>query len=88
MKMTLNDGLAEITLEKKVFLPSQKGLSGLVISNDNKLTLTILGVSLVVIILLFIAFRIFRRFRRNTKKIVTPQIKKKKKRDDLIEIEV
>jgi Na+-transporting methylmalonyl-CoA/oxaloacetate decarboxylase gamma subunit len=86
--MIFSDGLISIEASKGIFLPSQKGLTGLIISDDNALKLTTFGIVIgVVVILVFVVWGV-KNFKRKTKKISVKPRKVKKRRKDLIDVEV
>ncbi|MFH1290460.1 MAG: hypothetical protein ABIH92_03565, partial [Nanoarchaeota archaeon] len=79
-KMKLSDGVSEIFIEEDVFLPSQRGLTGLAISDDNKKTLSILGVGVVVLIILIFIVSLVKKVKKRKKKKAILKVKKFRQR--------
>jgi hypothetical protein len=68
-KIRLSDGESEVISSKDIFLPSQTGLTGLAISDDNKRALSYVGVAVVILLFLIVGVSLFRRFKKKTRKI-------------------
>ncbi|MFH1425206.1 MAG: hypothetical protein ABIG28_00550 [archaeon] len=77
-RVELSDGISKISSEKEVFLPSQKGLTGIVVSDEKGIRFSIAGVVAAVLLLGFFVFLIFRRFKKKVKKIGKGQRGKRK----------
>lgn len=89
-EVVVNDGLTEIVAEKNIFLPSQRGLTGLAISDENRRTLTYTGFGILVIFVLVAMFYLVRSFSRKVKKeevLNSPHFGKKKVHRKLMEFE-
>jgi len=67
--LTLIEGDVEIVDVEKLFLPSGSGLTGLAISDDNRRTLSTLGIILVGVIIAVAIGWIVRKHRRKRKKV-------------------
>ncbi len=67
--MVLSDGVSEIFLIETVFLPSQRGLTGLAISENNKRMLSWFGLVVLIGVVGFFVFRAAKMFRKRTRGI-------------------
>ncbi|MBU0760113.1 MAG: hypothetical protein KJ600_01025 [Nanoarchaeota archaeon] len=63
-KMKLSDGLSKIATEKEIFLPSEGGLTGLAISEDNRIRLTVFGIVVGLLIIGIFVVYFVRKFRK------------------------
>ena len=68
-RMRFNDGKTEIVTNREIFLPSGEGLTGLVISDENRRTLSIVGIVLLGGVILFFAWRFIRKHHRKVRGI-------------------
>ena len=69
LEMKLGDGISEISTSKEIFLPSSStGLTGFIISEDNRRNLSYFGAAILILAVLVFAVVMVRRFKRSVKK--------------------
>lgn len=90
-EVKLSDGETEIIVNEGLFLPSSGGLTGLAISEDNRRTLSYVGIGVAVLIILVFAISLFKKNKRKAKKkevLKSKHFDKKKNHKTMVEFQL